>query len=171
MNNILLSNKRYLRNIYQWWFDWKAAKWVRLRRSIPHVQLSTSCYDYFSIVLHSLDVEQNSLQKRWPEQHNFLKCEVWSHWSTDLNNILISSIGFNCDFLTEICHPSNKSTCTNKRAALVTSAASQNGQLMQFLSKISLFEGLGTPKLTQLVRSLTKQVHRDVNSTSTIWKF
>jgi hypothetical protein len=41
--------------------------------------------------------------------------------------------------------------------ALVSSASSQNGQLMRFLSKISLFEGLGVPKRTQLVRSLTKQ--------------
>eukprot|EP01036_Dinobryon_divergens_P032797 gene32797-42457_t len=41
--------------------------------------------------------------------------------------------------------------------SLVSSASSQNGQLMQFLSKISLFEGLSIPKRTQLVRSLTKQ--------------
>jgi len=41
--------------------------------------------------------------------------------------------------------------------AIVTSASSQNGQLMQFLSKIALFEGIAAPKLSQLARSLTKQ--------------
>ena len=43
------------------------------------------------------------------------------------------------------------------RQAMVTSSSNQNIQLCQFLSKISLFENLGSQSLNQLARSLTKQ--------------
>lgn len=47
------------------------------------------------------------------------------------------------------------------RQAMVTSSSNQNVQLCQFLSKISLFENLGTPSLNKLARSLTKQSYDD----------
>lgn len=43
------------------------------------------------------------------------------------------------------------------RQAMVTSSSNQNIQLCQFLSKITLFENLGSQSLNQLARSLTKQ--------------
>jgi CRP-like cAMP-binding protein len=47
------------------------------------------------------------------------------------------------------------------RQAMVTSSSNQNIQLCQFLSKINLFENLGTQSLNQLARSLTKQSYED----------
>ena len=47
------------------------------------------------------------------------------------------------------------------RQAMQTSSSNQNGQLTQFLSKISLFEKLGEQNLSQLARSLTKQSYDD----------
>lgn len=47
------------------------------------------------------------------------------------------------------------------RQAMVTSSSNQNVQLCQFLSKIQLFENLGTASLNQLARSLTKQSYDD----------
>jgi CRP-like cAMP-binding protein len=47
------------------------------------------------------------------------------------------------------------------RQAMVTSSSNQNVQLCQFLSKITLFENLGSQSLNQLARSLTKQTYID----------
>lgn len=47
------------------------------------------------------------------------------------------------------------------RQAMVTSSSHQNVTLSQFLSKISLFNGLNTQQLNQLARSLTKQSYED----------
>jgi CRP-like cAMP-binding protein len=47
------------------------------------------------------------------------------------------------------------------RQAMQISSSNQNGQLTQFLSKISLFEKLGEQNLSQLARSLTKQSYDD----------
>jgi CRP-like cAMP-binding protein len=47
------------------------------------------------------------------------------------------------------------------RQTIMISSSNQNGQLTQFLSKISLFENLGDQNLSQLARSLTKQTYDD----------
>ena len=47
------------------------------------------------------------------------------------------------------------------KQAIVTSSSNQNVQLCQFLSKIPLFENLGSQSLNQLARSLTKKSYTD----------
>jgi CRP-like cAMP-binding protein len=47
------------------------------------------------------------------------------------------------------------------KQAIVTSSSNQNVQLCQFLSKITLFENLGSQSLNQLARSLTKKSYPD----------
>lgn len=47
------------------------------------------------------------------------------------------------------------------RQAMVNSSSNQTIQLSQFLSKIKLFESLGSQSLDQLARSLTKQTYKD----------
>ena len=47
------------------------------------------------------------------------------------------------------------------KQAIVTSSSNQNVQLCQFLSKIALFENLGSQSLNQLARSLTKKTYND----------
>mmetsp|Transcript_3868 Transcript_3868/g.6037 ORF Transcript_3868/g.6037 Transcript_3868/m.6037 type:complete len:844 (+) Transcript_3868:161-2692(+) len=47
------------------------------------------------------------------------------------------------------------------RQAMVTSSSNQNVQLCKFLSRISLFENLGSQSLNQLARSLMKQSYED----------